>query len=217
VLNNLTGRQSLNNSLRNVMLAANQIPNFLTILRILLIVPFAFLVYRQEYSYALVVFFVAGLSDGIDGFLARQFNWKSRFGAIADPLADKLLLITAYIMLAWTHHIPLWLIVLILGRDLIIVIGALIYHYYVSHYEIRPSLLGKACTLIQIFYVLVMIISLADLPMPLFTITYGLWLVATITLISGLHYVLVWGRKAFKLMKSKSEDLSSEIENRNER
>jgi cardiolipin synthase len=180
------------------MFALNQIPNILTVLRIILILPFALCVYQANYLCALLIFFIAGLSDGVDGFLARQFNWKSRFGAIADPLADKLLLITAYIMLTWTGHLPLWLLLLILGRDLIIVIGALLYHYFVSHYEVKPSILGKACTLLQIVYVLTLIINLAGWPMPLWAIEYGLYSVALITIISGLHYIIAWGFKAYR-------------------
>lgn len=186
------------------MLALNQIPNILTVLRIILILPFALCVYKGLYFNALVIFFIAGLSDGIDGFLARQFNWKSRFGAIADPLADKLLLITAYVMLVWTGYLPVWLLFLILGRDLFIVFGALFYHYFVSHYEIQPSIFGKACTLIQIVYVLMLMISLSGWPMPLWAIEYGLDLVALITLISGIHYSISWGYKAY-LYKKNSE------------
>tara|TARA_R110001592_G_scaffold52649_9_gene161342 strand:+ start:51579 stop:52139 length:561 start_codon:yes stop_codon:yes gene_type:complete len=180
------------------MFALNQIPNILTVLRIILVLPFALAVYQANYLIALLIFFVAGLSDGVDGFLARQFNWKSRFGAIADPLADKLLLITAYVMLTWTGHLPLWLLLLILGRDLIIVIGALLYHYFISHYEIKPSIFGKACTLFQIIYVLALIINLAAWPIPPWAIEYGLYLLALITSISGLHYLILWAYKAYR-------------------
>jgi len=187
------------------MLPANQIPNVLTIIRILLIIPFALSVYGEQYLQALIIFFIAGLSDGVDGFLARQFNWKSRFGAIADPLADKLLLVTAYIMLAWTAQIPIWLVVLILGRDLFIVTGALLYHFFVSYYDIQPSWLGKTCTLTQIVYVLLVIVRLAELPMPLWAVENGLWVVTIITSLSGLHYLFVWGVKAFRLKQSEHE------------
>ncbi len=192
------------------MIPWHQIPNVLTLVRIALIVPFAVFVFEQDFVAALVVFFIAGLSDGVDGFLARQFNWKSRFGAIADPLADKLLLITAYVMLAWTLHIPVWLTALILGRDLIIVVGALLYHYFVSHYEISPSWAGKTCTLVQIVYVLALMIKLAELPMPDAVIFHGLWVVALVTAFSGVHYVLSWSRKGLRQLKQDHE--SSEAE-----
>ena len=186
------------------MLALNQIPNLLTILRILLIIPFAISVYDGNYKLALLLFFIAGLSDGVDGFLARQFNWKSRFGAIADPLADKLLLITTYIMLAWTEQIPLLLTVGILARDLIIVIGALVYHFFVSHYEIKPSWLGKTCTMVQIVYALAVVIKLAGFPMLDSVVEQGMWAVAIITFLSGLHYVLVWSVRGWQEIKQRS-------------
>lgn len=181
----------------------HQIPNVLTVIRIILIVPFALLVYRQQYGAALVVFFIAGLSDGVDGFLARQFNWKSRFGAIADPLADKMLLMTAYIVLALTEQIPLWLTLVILGRDLIIVVGALIYHYCISHYDIKPSLFGKACTMAQIVYALALIIKLAGFPMPDWVISYGIWVVLGVTLVSGVHYIVTWSIKGMRELRSR--------------
>ena len=180
------------------MIAANQIPNILTIIRILLVIPFAISVYSAHYLQALILFFIAGLSDGVDGFLARQFNWKSRFGAIADPLADKLLLVTAYIMLALTDQIPMWLLYLVIGRDVMILAGALGYHFFISHYDIRPSWLGKSCTMLQIVYVLMLIMSLADISMPLWALEEGLVIVGVITVISGLHYYLIWGIKAFR-------------------
>ena len=97
---------------------------------------------------------------------------------------------------------------MILGRDLLIVIGALLYHYFVSHYEIKPSIWGKACTLLQIVYVLALMIDLAGWPMPGWSIQYGLYLVATITAISGMHYIAVWGRKAWRLKTSDQEERS---------
>ncbi len=161
-------------------------------------VPFAVSLYQGQYLTALILFFVAGLSDGVDGFLARQFNWRSRFGAIADPLADKLLLVTAYVMLTLTSQIPDWLLSIVIGRDILIVVGALYYHYFISHYDVQPSWLGKSCTFIQIVYVLALIMSLASLPMPDWAIDYGIFIVATITLASGLHYTVVWGVRGSK-------------------
>lgn len=186
------------------MLALNQIPNILTILRIVLIAPFALAVYDGNYSLALIIFFVAGLSDGIDGFLARQFNWKSRFGAIADPLADKLLLVTAYVMLAWVEQIPFLLMIAVLARDLVILCGALIYHYFISHYEISPSWLGKTCTMTQIVYVLGVVVELAGFPMVEWLDSYGHWVVALITILSGVHYLLVWSMRGWHELKGRS-------------
>lgn len=179
-------------------IALNQIPNILTVLRILLVIPFALSVYYDHFRQALLIFFVAGLSDGVDGFLARQFNWKSRFGAIADPLADKLLLITAYLALAMSGELPWWLTLMVLGRDVLIVLGALSYHFFIGPYDIKPSWAGKTCTLIQIVFVLAVIMSLAELPMPDWVLQRGQSLVTTITLFSGIHYYVVWGRRGWR-------------------
>ena len=141
------------------------IPNALTFLRILLIAPFAAALMAKEYRFALVIFFLASATDAFDGFLARHYNWRTRLGAIADPLADKALLITAYLMLVLTGVLPAWLFWLVLGRDLLIVCGGLAFHYGVGRFEMQPSLPGKLNTLIQILVALAIIILLAELPM----------------------------------------------------
>ncbi|WP_404363448.1 CDP-alcohol phosphatidyltransferase family protein [Marinobacter sp.] len=175
------------------------IPNALTLLRILLIVPFAMALLEAEYRIALAVFMVAAISDGVDGFLARQFGWHSRFGAIADPLADKALLITAYLMLTVTGVLPDWLFMVVLGRDLVIVGGALMYHYFIGSYDMQPSLMGKFNTLVQILVVLAVVILLAGLPMVSWVMPVGIYLVAVCAIASGLHYVIVWAGRAWRL------------------
>jgi cardiolipin synthase len=179
----------------------NQLPNILTIGRIILVVPFALALLREHYEYALLLFFIAGLSDGVDGFLARQFKWRSRFGEIADPLADKLLLVTSYAMLAWTDQIPVWLVALVFGRDVMIVVGALIFHYKVHHYDVQPSLLGKLSTFLQIAYVLVLLVGLAGYPMDSSILLLGLYSVALVTFASGAHYLIIWGGRARSAIK----------------
>ena len=174
------------------------IPNALTLLRIVLIIPFAASLFETQYRLALGVFAVAAVSDGFDGFLARRFDWSSRVGAIADPLADQALLITAYLMLAITDVLPLWLFALVLGRDLVIITGALVYHFYIGRYEMQPSLLGKLNTLVQILVILAIIVLLAGLPMPDWVLPAGIWLVTVSTLVSGLHYVFVWTGRAWQ-------------------
>ena len=174
------------------------LPNLLTFLRIVLIVPFAAALLHGHYVSALVLFFVAGLSDGVDGFLARHFNWRSRFGAIAAPLADKALLVTTYLMLTLIGQLPWWLFALVIGRDLVIVAGATAYHFVLGRYEMQPSLLGKLNTLVQIVVALAIVISLARWPMPAAVQAVGVWLVTVMAVLSGLHYVLLWGRLAWR-------------------
>lgn len=174
------------------------IPNALTFLRLVLIVPFALALLAGHYRTALLVFFVAAISDGFDGLLARQFNWHSRLGAIADPLADKALLITAYMMLTWSEVLPVWLFAVVLGRDLLIVMGALAFHFLIGRFEMQPSVPGKFNTLIQILVVLAIIILQAGLPMPPWIMTVGIDLVVVSALASGLHYLVVWTGRAWR-------------------
>ncbi|KEF32753.1 CDP-diacylglycerol--glycerol-3-phosphate 3-phosphatidyltransferase [Marinobacter nitratireducens] len=178
------------------------IPNALTFLRIVLVVPFAGALLAGNYRAALVIFFVAAVTDGFDGFLARHFNWRSRFGAVADPLADKALLVTAYLMLTITSVLPVWLFLLVLGRDLLIVGGALAYHYGIGRFEMQPSIPGKLNTFIQIVAVLAIIILQAGLPMLPWVREVGILLVAVSAVVSGGHYVLVWGMRAWRAKRS---------------
>lgn len=181
----------------------HQTPNLLTLLRFVLIVPFAMAILHTHYLSALVLFFIAGLSDGADGFLARRFNWHSRFGAIADPLADKALLVVAYLMLTLVDQLPWWLFGWVLGRDLVILCGALAFHYCISRYEMQPSLLGKLNTFVQIIFVLVLLMILAggSTLAPERWVAWGAWLVVLVALLSGLHYVVVWSARAWQLKK----------------
>ncbi|MEO9587765.1 MULTISPECIES: CDP-alcohol phosphatidyltransferase family protein [Marinobacter] len=174
------------------------IPNALTFLRILLIAPFAAALMAKEYRFALMIFFLASATDAFDGFLARHYNWRTRLGAIADPLADKALLITAYLMLVLTDVLPAWLFWLVLGRDLLIVCGGLAFHYGVGRFEMQPSLPGKLNTLIQILVALAIIILLADLPMQPWVMDVGILLVAASAIFSGAHYIGVWGLRAWR-------------------
>ncbi|AHI29659.1 CDP-alcohol phosphatidyltransferase family protein [Marinobacter similis] len=178
------------------------IPNALTFLRILLIAPFASGLLTANYRLALLIFVVAAATDAFDGFLARHFNWRSRFGAVADPLADKALLLTAYLMLTLTEVLPVWLFILVLGRDLLIVGGALAYHYGIGRFDMEPSLPGKLNTFIQILVVLAIIVLLAGLPMQPWVMDVGILMVAISAIFSGGHYLMVWGLRAWRARRS---------------
>jgi|TARA_R110000823_G_scaffold3051_5_gene12096 cardiolipin synthase len=168
----------------------------------LLIAPFAWVLMVQEYRFALMIFAIASLTDGLDGFLARRFNWRSRFGAVADPLADKALLITAYLVLTYTSVFPLWLFALVLGRDLLIVGGALAYHYCIGRFDMEPSMPGKLNTLVQVCVVLGTVIILAGLPVQPMWLSVGIWLVAVSAVFSGVHYIVIWSARAWRSRRS---------------
>ena len=101
----------------------HHIPNIISVLRIFLVLPIAIQLYNEAWMSAFILFFIAGISDGIDGFLARAFNWKSKLGAMLDPIADKLLLTVIFITLAYKGVIPVWLAALVVVRDIVIIIG----------------------------------------------------------------------------------------------
>lgn len=178
------------------------IPNALTVVRILLIVPFARALLLQEYRLALLIFAIASVTDALDGFLARYFSWRSRFGAVADPLADKALLVTAYLVLTYTAVLPLWLFVLVLGRDLLIVAGALVYHYRIGPFDMEPSMPGKLNTLIQMLVIIAIMAILGGFPAQPLWQDVGIWLVAFSALFSGVHYTVVWGMRAWRSRQS---------------
>lgn len=172
------------------------IPNGLTFLRIFLVIPFAWTLANGNYRPALVLFFIAAATDGLDGFLARLFGWKSRLGAIVDPLADKLLMTTAYLMLCVTAVLPMWLFALVLVRDLVIVGGGLLFHRLIGPFEVQPSIFGKLNTLVQIVAALAVMMAEAGLGMPAETHEVAIWAVAGFAVVSGIHYVALWASKA---------------------
>lgn len=174
------------------------IPNALTLLRIALVLPFAWSLANGHYRSALALFFVAAATDGLDGLLARVFGWKSRLGAIADPLADKLLLVVAYLMLSVTGVLPMWLFLLVLGRDLVIVAGGLVFHYLVGPFDVQPSVFGKLNTLVQILAVLAVMLAEAGLALPARTHEVAIAAVTVMAVISGVHYVGLWGLRALR-------------------
>ncbi len=176
----------------------SQIPNLITVLRILLVVPIIALLMNRAFDWALVLFAVAGISDGLDGWLAKRYGWSSRLGSVLDPAADKLLLVSCYLVLGALDLLPWWLVVAVLGRDLVIVAGALAYHFWIGPYEMAPSVLSKLNTTLQIVLVLVVVLNqvLGWLPFPVLGALF--WTVFATTVASGLGYVLVWGWRAWQ-------------------
>ena len=164
------------------------IPNILTVVRILLTPLFVILALRHMYPMALLVFAVAGLSDGLDGLIARWMNQRTALGAYLDPLADKLLLVSAYVVLAVLGVIPAWVSVIVITRDVIILMGIAILTLTEKKYDIRPTLLSKCTTTAQI---LTVILLLFDPSRGHLNSLYPavLWITATLTILSGLHYI----------------------------
>ncbi|WP_120993412.1 CDP-alcohol phosphatidyltransferase family protein [Stutzerimonas urumqiensis] len=168
------------------------LPNLLTGVRLLLVVPIAWLVIDGAYQPALGLFVIAGLSDALDGFLARRFGWGSSLGAVLDPLADKALLIVIYLCLTVGGWIPAWLATLVLLRDVVIVLGAACYRLVTGSLEMRPSIFGKLSTLLQLALVAGVMADAAFGVLPAALHLVLITVVAVMTAISGLHYVLRW-------------------------
>jgi cardiolipin synthase (CMP-forming) len=165
------------------------IPNLLTLIRILLTPVMIWLLLDSRLNYALVVFFIAGLTDGLDGLIARLFHQKTKLGAYLDPLADKLLLVSSFILLGHLRLVPVWLSLVVVSRDVIILLGLVTLMFHNVSVEIKPSMLSKLTTLVQLFTVLVVLSSTYH--------SFALWiytalflLAAAVSIASGLQYVI---------------------------
>ena len=164
------------------------IPNILTLIRILLTPLFVILLLKNLYSSALIVFTIAGITDGLDGFIARYFNQRTTLGAYLDPIADKLLLTAAYVSLAILDIIPPWLTVIVISRDVLIAIGMFIFTMTNIRVEIKPSIVSKCTTVAQLLTVFLTLLQTEIQGVSV--LTYSLyWLTAMLTIMSGLHYV----------------------------
>ncbi len=171
----------------------SQLPNLITLSRIALAPVLILLLKNESYGAGLAVFLMAGLSDGLDGWIAKRFNITSRLGSILDPLADKILLIGAYVMLTLLGFVPFWLLLCVAFRDMLIIGGYLVYTTLVGPVQMRPSLLSKFNTLMQISLIVVILgQQAAGVSYPLLTI--GLvYAVLITTVASGTHYLWIWG------------------------
>ncbi|MBS0431711.1 MAG: CDP-alcohol phosphatidyltransferase family protein [Proteobacteria bacterium] len=170
------------------------LPNAITCVRILLVAPLVVAVLQHRFGAALLIAAIAGLSDGVDGFLARRYGWRSRLGGLLDAAADKLMLVATYLALAHIGRVPLALALLVLGRDVVIVAGALSYRAFIGRFEAQPSLWSKATTLAQILFVL-LVLGAAHFgwhePPP-----FCDWIVAALTIVSGVDYIVRWSLRA---------------------
>lgn len=172
------------------------IPNLVSLLRVVLVGPVVYTLLIDEYSWALVLFALAGVSDGLDGFLAKHYGWESRLGKFLDPLADKLLLVSCYVVLGMQHRIPAWLVALVILRDVVIVVGALVYHFHVEQVDARPTIISKLNTAAQILLVIVTLLHYGFFPLPE-TVQPVLVAAVTVTVLwSGAGYVWTWSRRA---------------------
>jgi len=169
------------------------LPNIISVLRIALVVPVVMSLLEGRFTLALILFGVAGVSDGLDGFYAKRYNCVTRLGTILDPLADKILLISCYVTLFWLGLLPDWLVVSVILRDVIIVLGAGVVRYVIGPFEIIPRVLSKLNTFAQIVLVMAVVLSNGLLPLSDWMLEVLVYSVLFTTVISGLDYMLRWG------------------------
>lgn len=181
------------------------LPNIISVLRVVLVIPVAWLLWHQQFVYALYLFAVAGCSDALDGYLAKRNGWTSWLGGILDPLADKLLLVASYFTLGGLGLLPWWLVVVVLARDVIIVVGATAYHFWIARLEADPTPLSKLNTLAQIVLVLTVVFNqvVAGSLQPL--ISALIYAVTITTVTSGVLYVIAWSRRAWQAKRVSGE------------
>ncbi len=189
------------------MFSVLNLPNFITLLRIGAIPIFLILLVDERYTEALIVFILAGITDSLDGLLARWLDARTTLGAFIDPLADKLLLVSSFVILAFLGDIPRWLAVLVIMRDVIILIGYSVLFFVTGHaIEVRPTLIGKASTFFQLLTVSMTLVALHNVAwqIPLLRDTSEILAGVTVT-ISGLQYL----SRALRWFNKQEEGLST--------
>ena len=173
------------------------LPNAISVLRIVLVAPILALMLNDRHDVALILFFVAGFSDGLDGYLAKRFNWHTRAGALLDPIADKLLVAGTFVTLGVTGHLPIWLATIVVLRDVVIVGGAMAYNFLVRPVEGDPTRISKLNTAFELTLVL-FVISRAAFGWPdQISITVLGTAVLVTVVISGIDYVWAWTGRTF--------------------
>lgn len=158
--------------------------------------PLIYTLHTQSYSMALLLFIIAGFSDALDGFLAKRYNWTSYWGAILDPIADKFMLVSCYLMMGYHAVIPLWVVAAVILRDVFIVVGALIYHFRIEPLNADPLIISKMNTFFQIMLVMFILLDLGFYAINDSIIQILIWIVMMTTLWSGFAYAWIWGKRA---------------------
>jgi cardiolipin synthase len=174
------------------------IPNLICVGRMLLVGPIVFSLTRERFDTALAMFVLAGLSDGLDGYLARRFHWRTHLGLILDPLADKLLMVSVFLTMTVMGLIPVWLAVAVVGRDLILTAGGIAYHFLIGRLEGEPSKISKINTFLQLLYVFVVMLSAAGLELPPELLELLAITIFCTVVVSGVNYIVIWSRKALR-------------------
>jgi cardiolipin synthase len=175
------------------------LPNLICLFRLALIWPIIAALHAGEHRTAFVLFLAAAISDGLDGYLAKRFNWSSELGKLLDPLADKLLLMTVFVECAWLGLTPWWLTAAVVSRDVLIGLGALTYRLWIGPLQGRPTRLSKLNTGAQLLYLMLVVLNAALRIPSRAVLDAGALITFATTALSGVHYVLTFTRRAWML------------------
>lgn len=170
------------------------LPNLITLARLFAVPLAVWLIIQGEMALAFWLFVAAGVSDGVDGFIAKRFGAKSQVGAVLDPVADKALLVSVYVSLGATGFLPSWLVILVVFRDMLIVGGVLTLYVLGQEPAIRPLFVSKANTAMQIVLAAAVLLHAGYAVPSVAVVEALLWMVAATTLASGAAYVARWVR-----------------------
>src|SRR5882672_5593152 len=191
-------------AVNRVSWSPRHIPNIISAIRILLVAPTAVALADRQLVTTIILFGIAALSDAADGFLAKRYGWQSELGAVLDPAADKLLLVTVFITLAYLKLVPLWLMAAAVARDVIIVLGALLYRLWFGPLTVRPSIVSKFNTLCQAAFILA-VVGREEFSLPPAWVVMVLGALVFVTVaVSGIDYLLIYGRRALGLTKPRA-------------
>lgn len=165
------------------------LPNIICLLRIALVWPLIASLRGGDFTTTLWIFAIAAVSDGLDGYLAKRFGWTSHLGRILDPLADKLLLVSLFLLATWLGLVPQWLTIIAVARDVMIGSGALVFRVVFGPLHGRPKWISKLNTLMQLAYLMGVILSQVGGFPPHWLLQSLLWLTAATVLASGYAYL----------------------------
>jgi len=179
-------------------LSPSNIPNLICFARIALVIPIIRLLWQEQFLLSLLLILIAGLSDILDGYLAKKNNWRSYLGAVLDPAADKILLVSLFLTLQSMDLIPLWLTMTVILRDLMIVFGLGLYRYFVGVPQPKPTRISKFNTLLQLAFIILVILAQGiQFPFAILSMVCGS-LVFVTSILSGLDYWIIWSIAAKK-------------------
>jgi cardiolipin synthase len=173
------------------------LPNLICLARIVLVWPIVSALQAGDHELSVVLFVIAAVSDGLDGYLAKRFGWTSELGKFIDPLADKLLLVAVFVTTTWLGMVPWWLAAAAIGRDVVIALGALVFRLWFGPLRGRPTIVSKINTLLQLGYLLGVMMR-AAFEFPPGEILEALAVLTLITtLLSGGDYIFAFTRRAW--------------------